>query len=90
MAATCSLLSPLVEVGDGEKVHGGVRDVSSNSERFNSRTGESLAFELCHEKTCGKKGADQLHGLRAADLRLCFRCIDSTIPLLPKSETSSF
>ena len=28
-------------------------------------------------------------GHRAADKRLCLRYIDSTIPLLPKSETSS-
>ena len=35
------------------------------------------------------KAADQLHGKRAADQHLCFRYIDSTIPLLPKSEFSS-
>ena len=29
------------------------------------------------------KDADQLHGNRAADQRLCQRYIDSTIPLLP-------
>ena len=34
------------------------------------------------------KGPDQLRGNRAADQRLCFRYIDSTIPLLPKSEIS--
>ena len=33
---------------------------------------------------CEIKGADQLHSNRAADQRLCFRYIDSTIPLLPK------
>ena len=33
------------------------------------------------------KGTDQLH--LAADQRLCFRCIDSMIPLLPKSEISN-
>ena len=38
---------------------------------------------------CQNKGADQLHGYRAADQRLCFSFIDSTIPLLPKSEISS-
>ena len=32
---------------------------------------------------CKNKGADQLHSNRAADQRLCFRFIDSTIPLLP-------
>ena len=39
---------------------------------------------------CENKDADQLHGNRAADQRLCFRYIDCTIPLLPKSEISSF
>ena len=32
---------------------------------------------------CKNKGADQLHGNRAADQRLCFCYIDSAIP--PKS-----
>ena len=36
------------------------------------------------------KGADQLRGNREADQRLCFRYLDSTIPLLLKSEISSF
>ena len=35
------------------------------------------------------KDADQLRGNREADQRLCFRYIDSTIPLLPKSEILS-
>ena len=35
------------------------------------------------------KDADQLRGNREADQRLCFRYIDSTIPLLPKYEISS-
>ena len=38
---------------------------------------------------CGNKDADQLRGYREADQRLCFRYTDSTIPLLPKSATSS-
>ena len=33
---------------------------------------------------CENKDADQLRGNREADQRLCFRYIDSTIPLLPK------
>ena len=43
-----------------------------------------------HENTscfffiCENKDADQLRGNREADQRLCFRYIDSTIPLLPK------
>ena len=36
------------------------------------------------------KDADQLRGNREADQRLCFRYWDSTIPLLLKSEISSF
>ena len=35
---------------------------------------------------CQNKDADQLCGHREADQRLCFRYIDSTIPLLSKSE----
>ena len=38
---------------------------------------------------CENKDADQLRGDREADQRLRFRCTDSTIPLLPKSEISS-
>ena len=39
---------------------------------------------------CENKGADQLRGNRESDHRLCFRYSDSTIPLLLKSEISSF
>ena len=39
---------------------------------------------------CENKDADQLRGNREADQHLCFRYTDSTIPLLPKSEISSF
>ena len=39
---------------------------------------------------CENKEADQLRGDREADQRLCFRYSDSTIPLLLKSEISSF
>ena len=35
---------------------------------------------------CENKDADQLRNNCTADLRLCFRYVDSTIPLLPKSE----
>ena len=38
---------------------------------------------------CENKDADQLHGNREADQRLCFRYIDSTIPLLSKYIISS-
>ena len=36
------------------------------------------------------KGADQLHRNCEANQRLCFRYMDSTIPLLLKSKISSF
>ena len=53
----------------------------------------SYRYEPCHEKTniciCESKDADQLRGNREADQCLCFRFIDSTIPLLSKSEISS-
>ena len=48
-------------------------------------------FESRHEKTfciCENKDADQLRGNHEADQRLCFRYMDGTIPLLPKSESS--
>ena len=38
---------------------------------------------------CENKDADQLRGNREADQRLCFRYIDSTIPLLSKFDISS-
>ena len=38
---------------------------------------------------CQNKGTDQHHSHCEADQRLCFRYMDTTIPLLPKSESSS-
>ena len=38
---------------------------------------------------CENKGADQLRSNREADQRLCFRYMDSTIPLLSKSQILS-
>ena len=38
---------------------------------------------------CENKDADQLCGNPEADQRLCFRYLDSTIPLLSKSEILS-
>ena len=35
------------------------------------------------------KGEDQLRGNHAADQHLCFRYIDSTIPVLPKFQASN-
>ena len=39
---------------------------------------------------CENKGNDRLHCSHAADLRLCFKYIYRTIPLLPISKISSF
>ena len=39
---------------------------------------------------CENKDADQLRSNGEADQRICFRYTDSTIPLLSKSEISSF
>ena len=51
-------------------------------------------IEPRHEKPafciCENKDADQLRGNRETDQRLCFRYTDNTIPLLFKSEISSF
>ena len=50
-------------------------------------------YEPRYEKTvfciCENKDADQLRGNREADQRLCFRYMDSTIPLLLISKISS-
>ena len=43
--------------------------------------------DFCRSKT---KGADQLCSDCTTDQRLCFCYMDSTIPLLPKSEISNF
>ena len=50
------------------------------------------AYEPRHEKKTDmrNKDKDQLHGNREADQRLCFRYTESTIPLLPESEISSY
>ena len=51
------------------------------------------SYEPRREKTvfciCENKDADQLRGNREADQRLCFRIIDSAIPLLSIPEISS-
>ena len=55
--------------------------------------GQFALFEPGHETTgflhMRKQDADQLRSNREADQRLCFRYIDSTFPLLSKSEISS-
>ena len=49
----------------------------------------SLVMRKPDFRTCENKDADQLRGNREADQRLCFRYIDSTIPLLSIYEISS-
>ena len=49
-----------------------------------------MIIEPRHEKTnILHKDTDKLHGYSEADQPLCFRYIDSTIPLLSKSKISS-
>ena len=58
--------------------------VMSSSMNYLSRVMRNPTFCICENKD-----ADHLRGNREADQRLCFRYIDSTIPLPPKSEISS-
>ena len=64
--------------------------ISSNN---GAKTEQLLNMSLVMRKPafciCKNKDADQLRGNREADQRLCFRYIDSTIPLLPIYEISS-
>ena len=48
-----------------------------------------LTLCICENKDADQLRGDQLRGNREADQRLGFRYIDSTIPLLSKSEISS-
>ena len=61
--------------------------------QFFSRSGSYMYLSRVMRKPtfciCENKDADQLRGNREADQRLCFRYIDSTIPILSKSEISS-
>ena len=60
------------------------KQFSHDAAHFMSRDVRKPDFCICENKA-----ADQLCGKRTTDQRLCFRYIDSTIPLLPKSEISS-
>ena len=61
-------------------------------EDYSSQLSDHLSRLVGKPTTCigENKDADQLPGNREADQRLCFRYSDSTIPLLLKSEISSF
>ena len=71
------------------KFNGRGEKVVIDSPRFLSY----YTYEPRREKTvsciCENKEADQLRSNREANQRLCFRYMDSTIPLLSKSEISS-
>ena len=56
---------------------------------FSSQRDMSLVMRKPDFRICKNKDAGQLRGNREADQRLCFRYIDSTIPLLSKYEISS-
>ena len=58
--------------------------VLESNPQYMSRVVRKPAFCICENKD-----ADQLRGNRKADQRLCFRYVDSIIPLLHKSEISS-
>ena len=58
--------------------------VNKSIESFMSSVVRKLAFCICENKD-----ADQLRGNSEADQRLCFRYIDSTLPLLCKYKISS-
>ena len=58
--------------------------MSINGNSYLSRVVRKPAFCICENKD-----ADQLRRNREADQRLCFRHMDSAIPLLSKSEISS-
>ena len=45
---------------------------------------EAASWEKPTFCICENKGTDQLRGNREADQRLCFRYLDSSMPLLPK------
>ena len=57
---------------------------------FHTREHLSRVMRIPDFCQCENKGADQLRSNCEADQRLCFRYSDSTIPLLFKSEISSF
>ena len=74
-------------------------DVVGNHDKFSHDAAHVISLVSVNEMSrvvrkptfciCENKDADQLRGNREADQRLCFRDIDSTIPLLSKSEISS-
>ena len=63
-------------------------DYKEGKNAFVGRKEMSLVMRKPDFCICENKDADQLCGSCEADQRLCFRYMDITIPLLPKSEIS--
>ena len=66
-----------------------ITSIGKERERERERANLSRVMKKPTLCICENKDADQLRGNREADQRLCFRYIDSTIPLLSKSKISS-
>ena len=58
--------------------------MKTNVDAFHEQDNLSLVVRKPVFCICENEDADQLRGNREADQRLCFRYIDSTIPLLSK------
>ena len=76
----CTVIFMAVKMTSDEKSYLSI----SNTFLYMSRVVRKPALCICENKD-----ADQLRGNHEADQHLCFRFIDSTIPLLPKSKISS-
>ena len=63
-----------------------ISDAHKNENRLIQMSRDVRKPDFC---ICENKAADQLCGNRTTDQRLCFRYIDSTISILPKSEILS-
>ena len=75
-------------------VHIEIQAKVAAARNFSSGKNHMITNEPRHEETgvclCENKGADQLRSNCEADQRLCFRYMDSTIPLLSKYKIFSF
>ena len=86
----------VVMIGDGLKIHiqgeGEMRARANRDDNLVYRGKRHMSHHLRKSTICigENKAADQLCSNCTADQRLCFRCTDSTILLLFKSEILSF
>ena len=91
---TARFMSELVQNPEDGFPHDKAQIVKIIPKGQNGRTDQlcinmSLVMKKPDFCLCENKDADQLHSNCEADQRLCFRYLDSTIPLLSKSEISS-